>query len=183
VTEPADQDSDHEAAPRHRFYSDLAEWWPLISPPEEYEEEAAFVASMLRMADPPTRTVLELGSGGGSNAFYLKRDFEMTLVDLSDGMLAVSRQLNPECEHLLGDMRTLRLGRTFDAVFVHDAIDYMTTEAELRQAVTTAYEHCRAGGAAVLVPDNIAENFLPETEHGGHDAPDGRGARYLQLVN
>jgi trans-aconitate methyltransferase len=94
-------------------------------------------------------------------------------------MLAVSRELNPECEHLQGDMRTLRLGRTFDAVFVHDAIDYMTSEDDLRLAVTTAYEHCRVGGVAVLVPDNIAENFFPETDHGGHDAPDGRGARYL----
>jgi hypothetical protein len=117
---------DREAFPRHRFYSDLAEWWPLISPPEEYVEEAAFAASLLRMADPPTRTVLELGSGGGNNAFYLKHEFEMTLVDLSDDMLAVSRELNPECEHLQGDMRTVRLGRTFDAVFLHDAIDYMT---------------------------------------------------------
>ena len=150
-----------------------------MSPPEEYAEEAAFAASLLRMANPPTHTILELGSGGGSNAFHLKREFEMTLVDLSADMLAVSRQLNPECEHLQGDMRTLRLERSFDAVFVHDAIDYMTTEVDLRQAVTTAYEHCRIGGVAVLVPDNIAENFLPETDHGGHDAPDGRGARYL----
>jgi SAM-dependent methyltransferase len=179
VTEPAYQDQDHDISPRHRFYSDLAEWWPLISPPEEYTGEAAFAASLLRMADPPARTVLELGSGGGSNAFHLKRDFEMTLVDLSADMLAVSRKLNPECEHLQGDMRTLRLERTFDAVFVHDAIDYMTTESDLRQAVRTAYEHCRVGGVAVLVPDSIAENFLPETDHGGHDAPDGRGARYL----
>jgi SAM-dependent methyltransferase len=179
VTQPADQNQEPEASPRHRFYSDLAAWWPLISPPEEYAEEAAFAASLLRTANPPPHTVLELGSGGGSNAFYLKREFEMTLVDLSADMLAVSRQLNPECEHLQGDMRTLRLERTFDAVFVHDAIDYMTTEAELRQAVTTAYLHCRLGGVAVLVPDNIAENFLPETDHGGHDAPDGSGARYL----
>ena len=76
-------------------------------------------------------------------------------------------------------MRTLRLGRTFDAVFVHDAIEYMTTEADLRAAVATAYEHCRPGGVAVLVPDDIAENFEPSTEHGGRDAPDGRGVRYL----
>jgi SAM-dependent methyltransferase len=179
VPEPADQDQELDRSPRHRFYSDLAAWWPLISPPEEYVEEAAFVASLLRKTDPSTRSVLELGSGGGSNAFHLKREFEMTLVDLSDDMLAVSRALNPECEHLQGDMRTVRLGRTFDAVFVHDAIDYMTTEADLRQAVATACEHCRSGGVAVLVPDNIAENFFPETDHGGHDAPDGRGARYL----
>jgi SAM-dependent methyltransferase len=162
------------------LYGDLASWWPLISRPEEYAEEAAFAASLLRTAKPPTRTVLELGSGGGNNAFHLKGEFEMTLVDLSEDMLAVSRQLNPECEHLRGDMRTLRLGRTFDAVFVHDAIDYMTTEADLRQAVTTAYEHCREGGVAVFVPDDITENFEPGTDFGGHDGPDGRGARYLE---
>jgi SAM-dependent methyltransferase len=179
VTQSAEQDQDRETHPQQRLYSDLAPWWPLISAPDEYTEEAAFAASLLRTANPPTRTVLELGSGGGNNAFHLKRDFEMTLVDLSDDMLAVSRELNPECEHLQGDMRTLRLGRTFDAVFVHDAIDYITTEADLRRTVTTAYEHCRVGGVAVLVPDNIAENFLPETDHGGRDASDGRGARYL----
>jgi SAM-dependent methyltransferase len=179
VTQQADQHHDRDATPRHRFYTDLASWWPLISAPEEYAEEAAFAASLLRAADPPTRTVRELGSGGGNNAFHLKREFQMTLADVSEDMLAVSRELNPDCEHVRGDMRTLRLGRSFDAVFVHDAIDYMTTEADLRRAVATAYEHCRVRGVAVLVPDNIAENFQPETDHGGHDAPDGRGARYL----
>ncbi|HJY46195.1 MAG TPA: class I SAM-dependent methyltransferase [Propionibacteriaceae bacterium] len=180
MTEPAHRDHDRDLPPKHHLYGDLASWWPLISRPEEYTEEAAFAASLLRTAKPPTRTVLELGSGGGNNAFHLKREFEMTLVDLSEEMLAVSRQLNPECEHLRGDMRTLRLGRQFDAVFVHDAIDYMTTEADLRQAVSTAYEHCREGGVAVFVPDDITENFESGIDFGGHDAPDGRGARYLE---
>ncbi len=34
----------------HRFYGDLAGWWPLISPPEEYEKEAAFIATLLGSA-------------------------------------------------------------------------------------------------------------------------------------
>ncbi|MEA2702730.1 MAG: hypothetical protein QOD63_675, partial [Actinomycetota bacterium] len=68
--------------------------------------------------------MLELGSGGGHNAVHLVADFAMTLVDLSDQMLDVSRRLNPGCEHVVGDMRTVRLGRSFDAVFVHDAVDY-----------------------------------------------------------
>jgi SAM-dependent methyltransferase len=178
VTEPVAQEHDRDAEPR-RLYSDLASWWHLISAPEEYVGEAASAASLLRTANPSTRTVLELGSGGGNNAFHLKREFEMTLVDLSDEMLAVSRELNPECEHIQGDMRTVRLDRTFDAVFVHDAIDYMITEADLRRAASTAYEHCRQGGVAVFVPDDIVENFEPGIDHGGHDAPDGRGARYL----
>lgn len=168
-----------EAAGGGVFYGDLAPWWPLISAPDEHVEEAAFAGELLAVAEPPTRTVLELGSGGGNNAHHLQQRFAMTLVDRSEQMLAVSRELNPDCEHLQGDMRTLRLGRTFDAVFVHDAIEYMTSEADLRAAVETAYVHCRPGGVAVLVPDDIAENFEPTTEHGGRDAPDGRGVRYL----
>jgi trans-aconitate methyltransferase len=46
----------------------------------------------------------------------------LTPVDLSTEMLAISRTLNPECEHIAGDMRTSRLERRFDAVFIHDAI-------------------------------------------------------------
>lgn len=173
MSEPAAEGADT------RFYGDLAPWWPLISAPEEYAEEAAFAAELLAGAEPPTRTVLELGSGGGNNAHHLQQRFAMTLVDLSEQMLAVSRELNPDSEHLQGDMRTLRLGREFDAVFVHDAIEYMTTEDDLRAAVATAYVHCRPGGVAVLVPDDIAENFEPASDHGGSDAPDGRGVRYL----
>lgn len=164
----------------HRFYNELAQWWPLVSPPEEYAQEAAFVAGILETASIPMREVLELGSGGGHNAVHLKQRFAMTLVDLSEQMLAVSRRLNPECEHHAGDMRTVRLGRTFDAVFVHDAVDYMTTEADLRRAVRTAFEHCRPGGIAVLVPDHTVENFEPGCDHGGTDATDGRGVRYLE---
>ena len=76
-------------------------------------------------------------------------------------------------------MRTLRLGRQFDAVFVHDAICYMTSENDLRRAIETAYVHCLPGGAAVFAPDHVRETFTPSTDHGGHD--DGaRGLRYLE---
>ena len=160
-----------------RLYNELAEWWPLLSAPEEYEEEAAFYAATLQDACDP-RTVLELGSGGGNNASHMKRHFDMTLVDMSDGMLDVSRALNPECVHLLGNMRTVRLGREFDAVFVHDAICYMTTESDLKSVFETAYVHCREGGAALFCPDYVRENFQTGTDHGGHDG-NGRSMRYM----
>jgi SAM-dependent methyltransferase len=164
----------------HRLYADLASWWPLISAPEEYTEEAATAATILNSAAIDVQEVLELGSGGGHNALHMKRRFRLTLVDLSPDMLAMSQRLNPECAHRQGDMRTLRLGRTFDAVFVHDAVAYMTTETDLRQVIETAFAHCRPGGIALFVPDHIAENFQPVTDHGGSDGPDGRGARYLE---
>lgn len=144
-------------------------------------EEAAFAAGLLGSGRAPVRTVLELGSGGGHNAVHLKDRFAMTLVDLSADMLDVSRQLNPQCEHIQGDMRTLRLNRKFDAVFVHDAIDYMLTADDLFQAVETALVHCRPGAVAVFVPDSTAETFEPTSGHGGSDDSTGqRGARYLE---
>jgi SAM-dependent methyltransferase len=163
-----------------KLYDELAEWWPLFSAPADYAEEAAFFARVLNDAcEQAPRTVLELGSGGGNNALYLKSKFEMTLVDLSPQMLAVSRALNPECEYREGDMRSVNLGRTFDAVFVHDAIAYMTTADDLGAAIRTAHRHCRAGGVALFVPDCVRETFVAETRHGGHDGGDGRSLRYL----
>ena len=165
-----------------KMYSELAAWWPLLSAPEEYAEEASFYHQALAEAGGGRiATLLELGSGGGNNASHLKAHYRMTLVDLSEGMLNVSRRLNPECEHLQGDMRTVRLHRKFDAVFVHDAVMYMTTKADLRQAMETVAVHCRAGGVALLAPDFVRENFTPGTDHGGRDGG-GRGLRYLEWV-
>lgn len=163
-----------------KLYNELASWWPLMSPPFEYVEEAAFYRATLgTVAKRPVKTVLELGSGGGHNASHLKEHFTLTLVDISPGMLSVSRMLNPECEHHQGDMLSVRLGRQFDAVFIHDAICYMTTEAELRQAIGTAFVHCKPGGVALFAPDYVRENFQTGTDHGGHD--DGaRGMRWVE---
>jgi SAM-dependent methyltransferase len=166
--------------PLPALYGELASWWPLLSAPDEYEEEAAFFGELLATAgDRPPATVLELGSGGGNIASYLTARFAMTLVDRAPGMLAVSRRLNPDCAHVEGDLRTVRLGRTFDAVFVHDAVCYMTTEADLRRAIATAYAHCRPGGAAVFAPDHLRETFRPSSDSGGHDGADGRGLRWV----
>lgn len=163
-----------------KLYEELASWWPLLSAPEEYAEEAAFYGAALEAAcDAPIRTLLELGSGGGNNASHLKDRFGMVLVDPSPGMLAVSRALNPQCEHIAGDMRTVRLNRQFDAVFVHDAVCYMTTESELRMAIETAFTHCRPGGAALFAPDFVRETFVSSTDHGGRDSAT-HGLRYLE---
>jgi SAM-dependent methyltransferase len=164
-----------------RRYRELAPWFHLLTAPGEYVEEAAEIRDLLQAtADGPVERVLELGSGGGNNASHLRGSFQLTLVDASEQMLAVSRTLNPECEHLLGDMRSLRLGRTFDAVLVHDAVMYLTDERELRMALETVALHARPGGAVLVAPDCTRESWKPATSSGGHDGPDGRALRYLE---
>ena len=163
-----------------KLYCTYAEWWPLLSAPEEYEEEAGVYTHLLKEhCIVPPKCLLELGSGGGNNAAFMKQSFHITCVDKSPAMLAVGRALNPECEHVEGDMRTIRLDTTYDAVFIHDAIAYMTTLDDLLQAMTTAFVHCRPGGAALFVPDYTKETFRSATYHGGHDH-DARSLRYLQ---
>ena len=164
-----------------RMYHDLAQWWPLLSPPSEYKEEAADLLGRLPTPSGSSPlTLLELGSGGGSLAFHLKRRFRLTLTDLSPAMLAVSRLVNPECEHLPGDMRTLRLDREFDSVLIHDAIMYATEPEDVQASLQTAAVHCRVGGTVAVLPDYIRENFVTGTDCDGHDAPDGTGLRYLE---
>jgi len=165
-----------------KLYSELADWWPMFSSPSSYRRETLHFLGVLRRATkPPPKSLLELGSGGGNSASHLKSHFEMTLVDLSPQMLRVSRRLNPECTHVKGDIRSVRLGRQFDAVYVHDAICHMTTEAQLRAAMRTAYVHCRPGGVALFVPDFVCETFVEGTDEGGSDSERG-SVRFLQWI-
>ncbi len=173
----------------YRIYADLADWWPLISPPSEYSAEATYLAAVLDRAlqsdlvptAAPRPEVLDLGSGGGHVAVHLKDRFRLTLVDISDDMLAVSRQLVPHAPHVQGDMRSVRLGRTFDAVLVHDAIDYIIGTDDLRLAVETAAAHCRPGGIALFVPDHVKETFEEFTGGGGGGVDEaGRTASFSE---
>lgn len=88
----------------------------------------------------------------------------------------MSRRLNPQCDHVQGDMRALDLGRTFDIVLAHDAIDYVTTEADLARVADTS------GGLVVLVPDSVAETFEAGEDVSGGKAADGRAARLFEWV-
>jgi SAM-dependent methyltransferase len=163
-----------------RLYGELADWFHLLTAPEDYAEEADFYRRVLLEAcDEPPRRVLELGSGGGNNASHLKEHFELTLVDRSPEMLELSRSLNPDCRHVVGDMRDARLGEEFDAVFVHDAVAYITSEDDLAATVATAAAHVRPGGAVLFVPDFVRERFEARTGHGGHDGTD-RALRYVE---
>jgi SAM-dependent methyltransferase len=165
------------------LYGELAPWFHLLTAPSDYAPgaEQALRTFTEALGEPPS-TVLELGSGGGNHASHMKAGTTLTLTDLSPAMLELSRSINPECEHVQGDMRTLRLDRTFDAVFTHDAIDYMVSEDDLRAAMQTAFVHLRPGGVAMFEPDHVRETFVEGTDHGGHDGIDGdaRSLRYLQ---
>jgi SAM-dependent methyltransferase len=153
------------------LYTELASWYRLLDPLETHEEEMLAYADALQRAGLSGGRLLELGSGAGNNAHYLSERFQCTLVDVAEPMLRLSRDLNPQCEHLLGDMRRLRLSRGFDAVLIHDAICHMATLGDLRAALETAFVHVRPGGVAIFAPDCTKETFAEQVVT--HEASEG----------
>lgn len=139
-------------SPNYRAYGDLAWTEPLLSFPEEYADGARHFERVIRdHSRIEVRTLLHLGCGAGAHDHTFKKSFEVTGVDISEGMLAHARRLNPEIRYIRGDMRTVRLGETFDAVAIPDSIGYMTTRADLRRAIATADRHLRPGGVLLIV--------------------------------
>lgn len=172
-----------------RLYNDLAYLWPTISPPEEYLVEAQewldVIRSRLDIAAGAGRslpTLLELGCGGGHLLSHLTAHFITEAVDISPAMLEISRGLNPQTLHHLGDMRTVRLGRTFDVVAVHDAVNYMTTEGDLRAAIGTAAAHLNPGGIVLLAPDWLRESLSGPRVIEWTKADDERGVTFIEYV-
>lgn len=162
-----------------KLYKELAEWWPLMSPHTEYEEEAGLYLEIIQRFHPSVKRAVEFGSGGGSNAFYMKKRFSMTLTDVSPEMLQVSRELNPDCEHIQGDMKHLDLDAQFDLVFIHDAIMHFTNPEDLVLVMRNAKRHLNSRGILMIMTDHFKETFKPVTDHGGSDQGQ-RGMRYLE---
>lgn len=164
-----------------RIYRDLARWYPLITPASDYADEADHILRLIdAVREGPCETLLELGAGAGHMASHLKKGLRCTLTDISPQMLDLSGALNPECEHILADMRSLALPNRFDVVLAQDAIGYMTTEVDLKAAIATASRHLRPRGIAILIPDDVKDTFKESTICDGHDMDDGRALRFLQ---
>jgi SAM-dependent methyltransferase len=147
---------------RSRLYGDLAWLWPFWGDAsEEYADYCRYVVSLIdEHAQRQVRSLLNIGCGGGKNAFNLKRHYGVVGIDLSPAMLEIAKELNPDCRFLLGDMRSLSLGRTFDAVLIDDAISYMASRADFTAACLVAYEHLNPGGVMVVGPDDTTETFV-----------------------
>ena len=161
-----------------RLYDELSDLWPLVSPPDDCAAEAKHARDILLRCLDETGvhkrySILELGSGAGHTFCHLVDEFDAEAVDLSGPMLDRSRALNPAVTHHAADLRTVRLGKRFDAVLAYDSLDYMLTEADLRAAFVTAAEHLRPGGLFVAAINYTCETFAEhESAHDFHSDGD-----------
>jgi len=136
-------------------FGDYANYYNLIYRDKDYTGEVSFVVEQLLALGPKPVTLLDLGCGTGRHAAHFARHgIAVTGVDLSGSMvklgadeLAKEADLPYHPQLLEGDARTVRLGKTFDAVVsLFHVINYQTTEHDLLAHLRTAAEHLKPGG-------------------------------------
>lgn len=142
----------------HVFDKVYAGTYDALYQDKDYEAECDFLEQVFaRYALAPIRTILDLGCGTGGHALPLaERGYTVTGVDRSETMLAEARrkaksQRTESCDFVQGDIRTLDLGRTFDAVIAMFAVvSYQTTNEDLLATLRTARRHLNPGGLFVF---------------------------------
>ena len=180
--------------PQPRLYTDLAWLWPHLSPPDHYTAEAAHLDALLvEHLGPGPHRILELGAGGGHTLVHLDARADRggrhrtVAADLSPQMLQHAAQLIPGLETHAADMRTMRLSATddrgFDAVLIHDAIDYLLAEDDLKQTFDTARAHLRPGGLLFVAPTYLKETFEDNEVADDGTTIDGDQLTYFTYVH
>ncbi len=170
-----------------KLYEQLAPLWPLLSPLEDYAADAerlrALIDQHLCRTDPDKPIdVVEFGAGGGHTLFYLAQDCRCTAVDLSDAMLKNSRRINADVTHIVADMRDAQLGKRFDVVLIHDAIDYLINEQDIAATFKTAAKHLCAGGLLIVAPTYTTESFVDGESMEDENADDDTEVRFVTRV-
>lgn len=139
-----------------RLYNDLSWIWPVMSPPDRYVEETRlFSKAIKKNAGISVKTLLNLGCGGGHNDFTFKKYFNVTGLDISPRMLALAKNLNPQCDYVTGDMRNPKLNRQFDSVFAGDSINHILNEKDLSRVFNGAFKCLKPGGVFLVVQEFV----------------------------
>lgn len=133
-----------------------ARYYDLLYRDKEYAAEASYVVSLVREHAPRATRILELGCGTGAHAEHLARlDCSVHGVDRSEVMLAgaaarkagLPANLADRLSFGKGDVRTVRIGETYDSVIsLFHVMSYQTTDADLAAAFGTAAAHLAPGG-------------------------------------
>jgi SAM-dependent methyltransferase len=125
---------------------------------KDYEAECDLLERIWQeMGSRPVQTVLDLGCGTGNHALPLAaRGYKVVGVDRSDEMIVRAKAKasdgasSERATFERGDIRDLRLGRTFDAVTMLFAVlGYQTSNSDVLAALRTVRQHLSSAGLLV----------------------------------
>lgn len=147
---------------REALYKQVAKYYDKIHHRKDYEKEVDFLEKIFRKHGLKVRNILDVACGTGAHAALLvKRGYNVIGVDSSEEMLKIVRRKVKNATFVKGDMRDLKLDRTFDAVIcMFGSISYNRTPSELRRALSRFREHLEAKGIVVFDTSILRERFV-----------------------
>jgi SAM-dependent methyltransferase len=139
-------------------YEPLAEYYDRFTERSAYEPVVAQVEAWVRAQGLRGRQLLDVACGTGKSfAPMLRRGYRLTACDISPAMTVEARRKAPAAEIRVADMRALPWRGRFDLVTcLDDAINYMLTGADLRDAITSMARALRPGGMLVFDANTLA---------------------------
>jgi SAM-dependent methyltransferase len=137
------------------------EYYELVYP-EPDEATPRMCSRMLERFLPlPPRSILDVGCGTGRDLDVLSRTCpDCWGVDLLPAMVEYAGRMHPHLTLQVGDMRSFRLGRTFDAIMcMGSAFMYALTNADLDRTLAAFAAHAHEGTVLILDLNNAASYF------------------------
>jgi SAM-dependent methyltransferase len=138
------------------FQEKYANYYNLIYQNKDYTGEVEYILSLLNKYQPKLKSILELGCGTGKHALILsEKGYQIDGVDLSSEMISIAhdqRQRLPQniasnVQFEQGDLRTIRMGKKYDAIVsLFHVMSYQTSNEDLSAAFATAKAHLKPGG-------------------------------------
>ncbi|WP_432821125.1 class I SAM-dependent DNA methyltransferase [Trichloromonas sp.] len=134
-------------------------YYNLLYKDKDYPGEAQYVNELIVRHCPAAKTVLDLGCGTGRHDLLLaEKGYEVTGVDQSGEMLAVAHSQRETSKgqrfsstFLQGDIRSVRLDRSFDVVVsLFHVMSYQVSNDDLRAAFATVRAHLKPGGVFIF---------------------------------
>ena len=132
-------------------FNAYSRYYDLLYRDKDYVAEAEYIADLLERFGVSGKSLLEFGSGTGKHGQLLaQHGYEVTGIERSAEMVAQA-EVAPGFSCQQGDICTVQLGQTFDAVLsLFHVMSYQITNDAVLAVFERAAEHLQADGLFVF---------------------------------
>lgn len=132
-------------------FNAYSRYYDLLYRDKDYAAEVEYIDRLLQLNGAAGSELLEFGSGTGKHGRLLaQRGYRVTGIERSADMVAQAEQVDGfQCQ--VGDISTVQLGRTFDAVLsLFHVISYQVSNESVQAVFARAAEHLTPGGLFIF---------------------------------